>query len=339
MSKPIEWNLNNRDDDEPESSEDEFEEYEEEDDTSVESSSSDDDEHSLVMSLRARSEKTDNGFRGRNWVFTINNYTRDEVDKVKKLFTNTMVKYGICGAETGKRGTPHLQGYIVFKNPQQRKVFGREYLPRAWVEKALGNPAQNKAYCSKEGNVLIEFGSLPVGRGARTDIRSVKDVLDETHSLAAAYESHFDTTCRYSRAFREYLNLRRCNKYPCEITTVDTHEALDREIASCWIEDPINQIYWYADHMKGWFDGYDGHDVIIISNPKEYLEIKRLIYQAISTNGLLPVKNGFAKLKARKVIITRMAYDLTECQYDGNTGFHQSDSDEKSEGGSEVDSK
>ncbi len=45
--------------------------------------------------------------KGRNWCFTINNYSTDEFDNIKKWIENNC-KYGIIGEEIGKNNTPHL---------------------------------------------------------------------------------------------------------------------------------------------------------------------------------------------------------------------------------------
>lgn len=59
--------------------------------------------------------------QGTNWVFTLNNYTEDEVAAIAilhfdpKPFPNNevTVKGLACSQEVGgKKGTPHLQGYL-----------------------------------------------------------------------------------------------------------------------------------------------------------------------------------------------------------------------------------
>lgn len=47
-----------------------------------------------------------------HWCFTINNYTANDIDDIKNC---SSIKRYIFQEETGKCGTPHLQGYIEFK--------------------------------------------------------------------------------------------------------------------------------------------------------------------------------------------------------------------------------
>lgn len=85
--------------------------------------------------------------RARNWCFTLNNYTDEEVQLVMK--EHTPRNYIVFGYETGENGTPHLQGYVMLKNPAKLDVM-KKWIPRAHFEIARGKPQQNIDYCIKE---------------------------------------------------------------------------------------------------------------------------------------------------------------------------------------------
>lgn len=93
--------------------------------------------------------------RSRGYCFTINNYTDNDIDRLLKLPN----RYLVFGFETGKNGTPHIQGYVY---SQEAKTISslKRFLPRAHLEKANGTPKQNRDYCTKDGE-YYEFGSLP----------------------------------------------------------------------------------------------------------------------------------------------------------------------------------
>lgn len=93
--------------------------------------------------------------RARSFCFTINNYTEEHIGFLEEL----ECKYICFGKDVAlKTGTPHLQGYVSFNNPRSFKSVSR-LLP--WhISIAKGSGAQNKAYCSKEGE-FYERGDIP----------------------------------------------------------------------------------------------------------------------------------------------------------------------------------
>lgn len=118
------------------------------------------------------------------WTLTLNNYTAEEIE----LFDNAVSK-GDCvytcyqreiGADTG---TPHLQGYAVFKVrkrlPGVKKTFGR----RIHAVLSNGSPSSNRTYCQKTEtaveNSFKEFGEIPDDPtpGRRTDFETFKEAV------------------------------------------------------------------------------------------------------------------------------------------------------------------
>ncbi len=88
--------------------------------------------------------------RSRKWCFTLNNYTDEEYTSITNYCKKSKLTYCI-GKELGKdKKTPHLQGYIEYKNPVSFNTL-KKLLPKAHIEKARGTKAQNFDYCSKDG--------------------------------------------------------------------------------------------------------------------------------------------------------------------------------------------
>lgn len=107
--------------------------------------------------------------QSRHWCFTLNNPLEPYI-----LPSWSGIVYRIYQLEKGASGTIHLQGFVSFV---KRHTFGpvKRLLPTAHWEIAKGNPAQNKAYCSKEETRLAgpwEEGELPGGQGARNDLET-----------------------------------------------------------------------------------------------------------------------------------------------------------------------
>lgn len=98
---------------------------------------------------------------GRNWCFTLNNYTPEEEAAIQKW----EVTYMVYGHEVGESGTPHLQGYVKFQATKRLGAI-KKLLPRAHWEQAKGDGKSNYAYCSKEDKEPFEIGEIPKTRGA-----------------------------------------------------------------------------------------------------------------------------------------------------------------------------
>lgn len=96
--------------------------------------------------------------KSRTFVFTINNYTEELIEKLKQ----EECKYLIFGKEIAPTtGTPHLQGYIVFHNPRSHEAIKKLY-PWYIVPKFKNATSEhNKAYCSKEATDVFEKGICP----------------------------------------------------------------------------------------------------------------------------------------------------------------------------------
>ena len=84
----------------------------------------------------------------RNWVFTLNNYTEDDIQRLANPYEQ--VKYIAYGKEIAPNtGTPHLQGYMCLWEPQRMSFFKRQ-LPRAHMEPMRGRLQDNDKYVEKK---------------------------------------------------------------------------------------------------------------------------------------------------------------------------------------------
>jgi len=91
-------------------------------------------------------------------------------------------------------GTPHFQGYVVFKNPQSLVAL-RALNGAAHYEVAQGSAAQNITYCSKEPRLeaTVTFGEPPAQGKATTVI------------LLTVVLSVFSFCLRQDKAVRQHM--------------------------------------------------------------------------------------------------------------------------------------
>jgi len=99
----------------------------------------------------------------KNWCFTINNYTQDEMElmDVLSMRVPAEISYLVIGRETGENGTPHFQGFIQLVKKQRQNQVRNLLGGRAHVEvmSPRSNPFAAALYCKKEGQ-FVDYGIL-----------------------------------------------------------------------------------------------------------------------------------------------------------------------------------
>lgn len=98
--------------------------------------------------------------KARNWCFTINNYTEDDL----KSIPDWDCKAVAFSQETGESGTPHLQGFVCFQNAVRLSTMKLLH-PRAHWEIMRGSIQDNERYCSKQEQLTV-YGKWIVATGA-----------------------------------------------------------------------------------------------------------------------------------------------------------------------------
>ena len=99
----------------------------------------------------------------RRWVFTINNYTEEDIQKLQSSLTLDNCYFAVVGKEIAPTTkTPHLQGYAALKkNKKTKRIKGIKKIvgATAQVEIAKGSDLQNDHYCGKEEQVILRVGT------------------------------------------------------------------------------------------------------------------------------------------------------------------------------------
>jgi len=92
--------------------------------------------------------------QSRNWVFTLNNFTDEEVKDISGWNEEKGVQGVGYGKEVGENGTPHLQGFLVMKNKCSMSTV-KKLNSRMHLERMKGRLEQSITYCSKQDSLTI----------------------------------------------------------------------------------------------------------------------------------------------------------------------------------------
>lgn len=102
--------------------------------------------------------------QSKHWCFTVNNYDNADI-QLLELLVPDVCDYVVYGYETAPTtGTPHLQGYCIFKD-RKRLTSAAAALPNgAHLEVKRGTASQAAEYCKKDG-LFGEHGTAPSRAG------------------------------------------------------------------------------------------------------------------------------------------------------------------------------
>lgn len=193
--------------------------------------------------------------RARAWCFTINNYTDDEVIACDEIECT----YIVYGDEIGTEGTPHLQGYVEFKDAKSLASVKKLLGGRCHLEKRRGTPLEASNYCKEDGR-FFERGKLS-NQGKRTDLDEIADLV-KNEGVQGVIETRPDAFIKYGRNIErlaEYLYVPRTTKpeviWLYGLTgTGKTLEATKRSDS------------YYIWNGKKWWNGYRQQEVVIIDD-------------------------------------------------------------------------
>lgn len=140
------------------------------------------------------------------WVFTVPNPLEGEKNWPKvETDEGDDVAWCVYQPERGANGLHHLQGCCAFGSKKRLLQLTRKYKGCHW-EMMKGTCAQAKAYCRKDdtffefgGFKREEWGLMPAGQGARTDIAELRALVVQPGGLKRVADEHPEAFLRYSR--------------------------------------------------------------------------------------------------------------------------------------------
>ena len=145
----------------------------------------------------------------KHWCFTLNNYTTDDIDTFRNIDSSIVPKY-IFQEETGENGTPHLQGYLMFKSKKRPKsIFKNNKIH--WEKCRSVKHAIN--YCKKGDTRTGECYSRCIPLPYKIDIKlydwqkELVKIVDKEPDDRSIYWIWEDKGCRGKTTFAKWLFL------------------------------------------------------------------------------------------------------------------------------------
>lgn len=247
----------------------------------------------------------------RRWCFTLNNYTEEEFEQIKRT-SSDRCSYAIIGQETGESGTPHLQAYVCLKRRLRFTSFKNTFNRRIHLEPARSSPATNKEYCSKSG-VYWEFGTMPK-YGRSSDKKSIS--RDEAGEA-------FIKTMEANTGVREFMLahpgtwLWHGDKLMKNYTLGFQKPLAPRPgvkaywlhgppgVGKSWVAHTLFPDAYIKDSSSKWWDGYMGEDTVIIDDlSPDFCDFNLLLRWMDQYKCRVEFKGGFIPLSATRFILT-----------------------------------
>lgn len=211
--------------------------------------------------------------RSRNFVFTLNNYSNEEFKILKELDT----KYIVIGEEIGDSGTPHLQGYVEFKDPLTFTALKKRIGKRCHVEPRKGTSSQASDYCKKDGN-FFENGEIS-SQGARADLNELKDsILNGSMTVDDITIDDPVKFHQYGRTLNKLEDLRMRKVFRTEMTVGiwyygDTGVGKSHKALEGFTPDT----HYMYPYDNGWWDGYKQQDNVVINEFRGEIKYAKLL--------------------------------------------------------------
>jgi len=116
--------------------------------------------------------------RARNYCFTWNNYTIEDIASIKEAWPKLPTFRGCVFEQevAPSSGTPHLQGFVCFDNIRSGKQMKEINAKISW-QVMLGSIEANRHYCMKDGEGVTVIGTFPMSakeKGIRGGSKGVK---------------------------------------------------------------------------------------------------------------------------------------------------------------------
>lgn len=249
----------------------------------------------------------------RNFCFTLNNPTDDNIQHIRDVWTSTKCAYYIAHLETGDSGTPHLQGYVELAGNSRRIPGAVAYLGLRGIhlEPRMGSREQAITYCLKdvlEGQVPLLESDIAKRRsndqGSRSDLHLFAAHLASGGGMAEGARSFPATFIRNYRGLEAYHALvnppTARSAHTCKVLWGPTGTGKSKFCA-----DNYPGAFWFPrPTTEAFFGGYAGESTTIIDDFYSWIRFDMLLRMLDRYPLTVNVLGGHTTYRATETIIT-----------------------------------
>lgn len=249
--------------------------------------------------------------KSKTWCFTLNNPEPSpdgedlgehwRTSPSATLYLDLECQLLVVGFEIADSGTPHLQGFVTFKNSKTltavKKIDARAHWEKAKQSECAAN------YCMKDGNYEKKDYRT---QGARTDIDAAISTLRE-YGIKRVKRDHP----------KEFL------KYPSGFLALDVLNEEERDFKPdvLWLWGRTGtgkshfaknvypeRTHWWSGRDLRWWQGYRGEDVVVIDDfRKDFCKFRELLRILDRYPYKVEVKGSHRELNSKMIVITTIA--------------------------------
>jgi len=242
--------------------------------------------------------------RCRRWVFTAWS------DPIGYSVLNP--RYYCAGEEVcPETQTTHWQGYIEFEKAMslsaiKSKIKGvTEHvaelpgLKPSWWAPAKGTAAQNLAYCSKDGKVVVKGAVVTAGQ--RTDLLEIQEKIVAGAPFELVREQHFRSFMQFPRALKEYAESKAPRRnWVTDIVMIWGPTGLGKSRMAAWMGGTFCRL-----DKGGFLHGYAGEEVVVFDEFNPLLCERELFLQMTDRYPMtMNVKGSSVNWVPRTIIFT-----------------------------------
>ena len=232
----------------------------------------------------------------KRWCYTLNNPT------LEPAVSEELYVYHVYGKEVGESGTPHYQGFIIFKDKLSLTSL-KVLIPRAHYEVAKGKNKQAADYCKKDGDYK-EFGVLPEEPSVKGG-EALKERYETAFKQAKCGDLDSIDTDLLIKHYRTLKQIR--------IDYVNELPPLD-QTAGIWIygDSGVGKSSYarktypgaYVKNCNEWWDGYQQQNTVIIDDFYGWIKYDEILKICDRYPYQVPIKGGYEQFTSKRIIIT-----------------------------------